>query len=99
MGNQLLSYAGDIPGINLPDRVELVTELGHFVDGPPGPPLKSGRIFNVFSMYFQWISLLFARPGRASRPRPDLRGGRRQNIQNALALALIGLCWANLFGA
>ena len=40
MGNRLLSYAGDIPGINLPDRVELATELGHFVDGPP---LKSGR--------------------------------------------------------
>ena len=41
MGNRLLSYAGDIPGINLPARVELVTELGHFVGGLPK---KSGRL-------------------------------------------------------
>ena len=35
MGNRLLTCAGDISGINLPDRVQLVTELGHFVGGLP----------------------------------------------------------------
>ena len=38
MGNRLLSDASDTPGINLPDRVELVTELGHFVGGLPSGP-------------------------------------------------------------
>ena len=42
MGNRLLGYAGDIPGINLPDRVELVTELGHFVGGLPSNPAEAG---------------------------------------------------------
>ena len=42
MGNRLLSYAGDIPGINLPARVELVTELGHFVGGLPSNPAEAG---------------------------------------------------------
>ena len=42
MGNRLLSCAGDIPGINLPDRVELVAELGHFVGGLPSNPAEAG---------------------------------------------------------
>ena len=42
MGNQLLSYAGEIPGINLSDGVELVTELGHFVGGLPSNPAEAG---------------------------------------------------------
>ena len=60
MGNRLLSNAGDIFEINLPDRVELVTELGHFVGGLPPNPAEAGMssisafrcIFNVFSMDF-----------------------------------------------
>ena len=47
MGNRLLSYAGDIPGINLPDRVELVTELGHFVGGLPSNPAEAGMSSQV----------------------------------------------------
>ena len=42
MGNRLLSYAGDIPGINLPDRVQLATELGHFIGGLPSNPDETG---------------------------------------------------------
>ena len=42
MGNRLLSCAGDIPGINLPDRVELVAKLGHFVRGLPSNPAEAG---------------------------------------------------------
>ena len=42
MGNRLLSYAGDIPGLNLPDRVQLVAELGHFVGGLPSDPAEAG---------------------------------------------------------
>ena len=47
MGNRLLGYAGDIPGINLPDRVELVTELGHFVGGLPSNPAEAGMSSQV----------------------------------------------------
>ena len=42
MGNRLLTCAGDIFGINLPDRVQLVTELGHFVGGLPSNPAEAG---------------------------------------------------------
>ena len=42
MGNRLLRCAGDIPGINLPDRVELVAELGHFVGGLPSNTAEAG---------------------------------------------------------
>ena len=47
MGNRLLSCAGDIPGINLPDRVELVTELGHFVGGLPSNRAEAGMSSQV----------------------------------------------------
>ena len=68
MGNRFLGDAGDIPGINLPDRVDLVAELGHFVGGLPSNPDEAGIAphVDVFSMYFQWISLLFVRPERTS---------------------------------
>ena len=63
MANRLLSYVGDIPAVNLLDRVELVTEVGHFVDGAHYGPLLGGTdsisdfycIFNVFSMDFPTI--------------------------------------------
>ena len=42
MGNRLLSCAGDIFGIALSDRVQLVTELGHFVGGLPSNPAEAG---------------------------------------------------------
>ena len=47
MGNRLLGYAGDIPGLNLPDRVQLVTELGHFVGGLPSDPAEAGVVTQV----------------------------------------------------
>ena len=47
MGNRLLGYAGDIPGINLPDRVQLATELGHFVGGLPSDPAETGVVTQV----------------------------------------------------
>ncbi len=42
IANRLLSYAGVIPEIYLPDRVELVTKLEHFV-GRPHKRAKSVR--------------------------------------------------------
>ena len=42
MGNRLLSYAGDIPGLNLPDRVQLVAELDHFVGDLPSDLAGAG---------------------------------------------------------
>ena len=47
MENRLLGYAGDIFGINLPERVELVTELGHFVGGLPSNPAEAGMSSQV----------------------------------------------------
>ena len=35
IGNQLLGYIRIIPEINLPDRVQIVTKLEHFVGGFP----------------------------------------------------------------
>ena len=47
MGNRVLGYAGDIPGINLPDRGQLATELGHFVGGLPSNPAEAGMSSQV----------------------------------------------------
>ena len=74
------------PGISWCQRRDLVVRT-------VGGPADSISYFRCISMYFQWISLLFARPGRTSRPRVDLRGGHRQND---LAPPLIRLCRANL---
>ena len=59
MGNRLLtdlSYAGDIFEINLPDRVELVTELGHFVGGLPSNPSEAGVAVRANKMNRQKIN-------------------------------------------
>ena len=40
MGNRLVSYAGDIPGIDLSDRVQLAAKLEHFLGKLPANPCK-----------------------------------------------------------
>ena len=42
MGNRLLTCAGDISGINLPDRVQLVTKFKHFATRSHINPVKTG---------------------------------------------------------
>ena len=58
--------------------------------------MNFGVDINVFSMNFPCLpSHPPARPEVTHRASLDLRSGL---LQNALALALVGLCWANLFG-
>ena len=42
IGNRLLSYIDVIPEIDLPNRVQLVPELEHFVGRPPKNPAQAG---------------------------------------------------------
>ena len=108
MGNRLLSYAGDIPGLNLPDRVELVTELGHFVGDLPSNPAEAGMssqggqivgksIESPLKIHWKYIEMHWTPGGHPGLGWIFLAGLLTTNIQNTLALALFELCWANLF--
>ena len=46
-GNRLLGYAGVISQTDLPNRVQLVAELEHFVGRPPPNPAKTGMSSQV----------------------------------------------------
>ena len=41
IGNRFLGYAGVISQLDLPNRVQLVAELEHFVGRPPPNPVKA----------------------------------------------------------
>ena len=93
IGNQLLTYQNVVPEIDLPNRVQLVPELEHFVGSLP---LKSGHFayMHAFSLQCNCITVQIPLIIRWYFLWPELGEGFRQN---ALTLSLIGLCRANLF--